>query len=201
MTIKQTLSAASIGGFALLAFGLLAQSPPQTPPGDTNPAGIPAPRGVYYHAANDWVALSSTVLMPFWEGRAAALEILNVGSDHAIAELPGSHAGVQIANDVRPTLYLRDIDLTDVYLVRATAKAHHRELRMPIGRHFREWAHFRDQDVTNVDIQAVNGNVVAIKPSADLKPGEYALASGFQPEAQWIRLGFDFGIVGGRTGQ
>jgi hypothetical protein len=197
----QIITATLIVCATLPAVGLLAQNPPQTSPGNMGITGIPAPRGVYYHAANDWVALSSTVLMPFWEGRPAALEILNVGSDHAIAQLPGSHAGVQIANDARPTLYLHGINPTDLYLVRATSKADYRELRMPVSRHFREWAHFRAKDLTAVEIQAVNGDIVAIKPGADLKPGEYAVATAFEPGAQWVRLGFDFGIVGGGAGQ
>jgi uncharacterized protein (DUF2141 family) len=72
---------------------------------------------------------------------------------------------------------------------------------MPVSRHFREWAHFRAKDLTAVEIQAVNGDIVAIKPGADLKPGEYAVATAFEPGAQWVRLGFDFGIVGGGAGQ
>ena len=80
-------------------------------------------------------------------------------------------------------------------LVRAATKADYRELRMPVSGHFREWAHFSSADITLFDIQAVNSDVVTIKPGADLEPGEYALAAVFEPGAQWIRLGFDFGIV------
>lgn len=66
------------------------------------------------------------------------------------------------------------------------------------SRHFWEWAQFRDRDVTDFDIQAVNGDIVVIKPSADLKPGEYALAVPAGADYQWVRLGFDFGIAGAR---
>jgi hypothetical protein len=199
---RQTFSAVSIGCATLLAVGLLAQdNPPQTPPATMDLTGLPGPRGIYYHASNEWVALSPQVLMPFSDGRPAALEILNVGSDHSIAELPGPHAGVQIGRDARPIFYLHGINTADLYLVRVVAKPDYRELRMPISRHFREWAHFQAKDVTAVEIQAVNGDVVAIKPSADLKPGEYVLASTFEPGDRWIRLGFDFGIVGAGTAQ
>jgi hypothetical protein len=199
---RQTFSAVLIGCATLLAVGLLAQdNPPQTPPANMNLAGLPGLRGIYYHAANEWVALSHTVLMPFSDGRPVALEILNVGSDHSIAELPGSHAGVQIGRDARPVFYLHGISAGDLYLVRVVSRPDYRELRMPISRHFREWAHFQAKDVTAVETQAVNGDVVAIKPSADLKPGEYVLATTFEPGERWIRLGFDFGIVAAGAAQ
>ncbi len=193
----QTLIASSIACAALVSFALLAQdNPPQTPPPNTDLSGIPGPRGIFYHAAAEWVALTSTVLMPFQEGRSPALEILNVGSDHTITEIPGSHASVQIGNDSRPTFYLHGISPADVHVVRAVTKAGYRELRMPVSRHFREWAHFEAKDVTDVQITAVDGDIVAIRPTADLKPGEYALATTFEPGDRWILLGFDFGILG-----
>jgi hypothetical protein len=194
---NHTIISSLLACTALMAGGLLAQDNPQAAqPGNIDLTGIPAPRGIYYHAAGGgWVTLSSTVLMPSWEGKAMVLEILNVGSDHMVTEMPGSHAGVQIGNDTRPTFYLHGISPADLYLVRAIPKDDYRELRMPVSRNFRDWAHFRAVDLTPVEIQAVNGDVVAIKPTADLKAGEYALASIFQTSDRWIRLGFDFGIV------
>jgi hypothetical protein len=158
-------------------------------------AGLPAARGIYYHAAQGWVALSSTLLMPFFAGRAAALEILNVGSDHAVAEMPGRRADVQIGSDTRPTFYLRGITSSELYLVRAKSKADYRELWMPTSRHFREWAHYRAKDIAELDLQPLAPDVVAVKPRADLKAGEYALASVFEPGDRWIRLGYDFGLT------
>lgn len=124
-----------------------------------------------------------------------ALEVLNVGSDHTISQLPGRHAGIQIANDARPTFYLHDVSPGDVYLVRTTEKQDYREVQMRISRHFWDWAHFRPQDLTDVEITGVNGDVVAIRPSADLKPGEYTLALPTGREYLRLRLGFDFGIM------
>jgi len=196
---SQRLLSFSLACATLVGGGLLAQDNPT--PGNTDLTGIPAPRGIYYRAAGGWVSLSHTVLMPLWDERAAALEILNVGSDHTITQLPGRHAGIQIASDVRPTFYLHGITPADLYLVRAVSKADYRELRMIASRHFWEWAHFRDKDVTDFGIEAVNGDIVAIKPVADLKPGEYTLASVMGRDYLWLRLGFDFGILGGRAGQ
>jgi hypothetical protein len=194
---SQRLIASSIACATLLAVALTAQdNPPATPPSNMDLTGIPAERGIYYRAADGWVAISHTVLMPFDEQRPVAMEILNVGSDHAGADIPGRHSGIQIGNDARPTFYLHGISPQDIYLVRAVTKSDYRELVMPISRHFKEWAHYRDKDLTDVAIQAVNGDIVAIRPTTDLKPGEYALATGFEPGARWIRLGFDFGILG-----
>jgi len=188
-----TISTAS----ALLITGaLLAQdNPAPTQSANMDLTGLPYGRGIYYRSGGGWVSLSSNVLMPFWEGRDTALEILNVGSDHTISEIPGPHSGFQIA-DPRPTFYLHGISPGDLYLVRATPKEDYREVRMKVSRHFRRWARFRNEDVADVLIAGINGDVVAIRPSADLKPGEYALATTFQPDQYWLRLGFDFGVLG-----
>ena len=183
----------SIACSALIGAALLAQNTPQAQPDIT---GLPQARGVYYHASNEWVSLPYTVLMPFAEGKNAALEVLNVGSDHTVAEIPGPRAAVQIGNDPRPIFYLHDISPSNLYLVRAISKQDYREIRMPISIHFRRWAHFRDQDITALEVQPRGGDVVTVRPHTDLRPGEYALASVVQPGYYWIRLGFDFGVAG-----
>lgn len=186
--------ASSIACGALLAAGLLAQdNPPAASTMDLT--GLPAGHGVYYRASTGWIALSSTVLMPFWEGRPVALDILNVGSDHTVSEIPSPHSGLQI-NDARPTFYLHGVNPSDLYLVRAISKEDYREIRMPVSRHFRKWAHFRPEDVAGVTVTGVNGDVVAITPAEALKPGEYAIATAFSQGQYWLRLGFDFGIPG-----
>ena len=182
----------------LLAGVSLAQDQPRPAhPGNAAIAGLPAGRGIYYHAAHEWIGLPFTVLMPYEDGKGIVMEVLNVGSEHAVSELPGSYAGIQIGNDARPTFYLRGIDPSELYLVRAIRKAGYRELWMPISRDFQEWAHFRTKDVADIELQEVAANVVSIKPRAGLKPGEYVIATPFEPGARWIRLGYGFGLVAG----
>jgi hypothetical protein len=197
---RQKLISSSLAGATLamlLGIALLAQdNPPPAPSENIDLTGLPGSRGVYVRAAGRWLGLTPNVLMPFERGRSVALEILNVGSDHAIAEIRGAHSGIQIGNDTRPTFYLHGIDATDLYLVRAETKEGNRELYMPTSRHFHEWAHYRAKDLTDVDILGVDGDVVAVKPRTDLKPGEYAFASATQSGERWLRLGFDFGIAG-----
>lgn len=190
--------ATSLACGLLAGVGLLAQNnPPASEPANMDLTGLPYGRGAFYRSGGEWVVLSPNVLMPFWEGRGLTLSILNVGSDHASSEILGAHSGIQIA-DPRPTFYLHGINPSDLYLVRATPKDDYREVRMPVSRHYRRWAHFRAEDVADVAITGINGDVVAIRPSADLKPGEYALTSGVQQGDQWLRLGFDFGILAPR---
>jgi len=161
MTI-QRLAACAVASATLFAMGLIAQDNPATATaGNMDISGIPDARGIYYHSADGWVPLSYTVLMPFDEQRPVALEILNVGSDHAGADIPGRHSGIQIGNDPRPIFYLHGISPNDLYLVRAETKSDYRELVMPISRHFKEWAHYREKDLTDIGIQGVNGDIVA----------------------------------------
>lgn len=186
----------------LLAAASLAQGQPMpAQAGNADIAGLPAARGIYYHAAHEWIGLPFTVLMPFPDGKGLLLEVLNLGSDHAISEMPGSHAGVQIGNDARPAFYLRGIEPADLYLVRAIHKRGYRELRMPISSDFREWAHFRSEDVADIELREVGANVVTVKPRTGLKPGEYVIATPFESGARWIRLGYGFGLGAGRAGE
>ncbi len=186
----------------LLAAASLAQDQPRpTLAGKADIAGLPAGRGIYYHAAHEWIGLPFTILMPFVHGKGIVMEVLNVGSEHSISEMPGSYAAVQIGNDARPTFYLRGISPADLYLVRAIRKAGYRELRMPISRDFQEWAHFRTEDLADIELQEVAPDVVMVKPRAQLKPGEYAIATPFEPGARWMRLGYGFGLSAGRTGK
>ncbi len=193
----QKLISSSIACTTLLGIALCAQDNPHAHSEGVDLTRIPTARGIYYHTAGEWVALPYTVLMPFADGRSILLDVLNVGSDHAVAELPGAHANVQIGRNNRPTFYFHGIDPSDVYLVRIESKPDYRELEMPISRHFSEWAHYRAKDVNEVELQGLNGNVVAVRPHANLKPGEYVLAIGAQPGYRWVRLGFDFGITTG----
>jgi hypothetical protein len=71
---RQTCILSSIAFATVLAVATLAQdNPPPPPPANMDITGIPASRGIYYRANEEWVSLSHTVLMPFWAGRSTAL--------------------------------------------------------------------------------------------------------------------------------
>ena len=180
---------------AFIGAGLMAQqNPPATQPGNAAIADLPAIRGVYYHTPDGWVALQSTLFMPYGvSGGTAAF--FGLARGHAYAEIPGSHADLQIGNDARPTFYVRGITPVQLYLVRAISKPYYRELRLPMSDDFQVWAHFRSQDVADVDIEPVAPDVVSVKPRADLKPGEYTLAPVIAPSDLWLRLSYGFGVA------
>lgn len=193
MIRHQIWISSSIACGALLAVASLAQNTPPVPAGTLDFTTMPEDRGIYYHGMVGWKPLPLTVLMPFIQND--GLAYFNLGHAYAMQEMPGPHAYIQIRNDARPTFYLRGLSTNDLYLVRAVARADYRELRMPVSRHFTEWAHYRSKDVTELDVQAVSPDVISVKPRGDLKPGEYALAASVDPGNYWIRLGYDFGVI------
>ena len=181
---------------ATLGVALLAQdTATQLPPNATDITGIPPARGVYYRASDGWVSLPFTVMNPMLEGRSPLMEVVDLWADRTVAEFPGPHAYVQIGNDSRPIFYLHGISPSDIYLVRMREEQDYREVRMPISGQFRRWAHFNKNEVADLEIQPLGGDIFAVRPHSALTPGEYALASGAQAGSKWIRLGYDFGLV------
>jgi hypothetical protein len=183
MKLKLTLiSAIALAGIAMT---LSAQQ---------SPDNLPWSRGVYLRAGNEWVSLPVNPLMPFKEG--SARQLLGLGQSDAIAEMPGPHALIQIGNG-KPTFYLRGIPQTyGIYLVRSEQKDDYRRVRMPMSRDFRQFAKFRQQDLVDLDMRAVSGDVLTVTPRTELKPGEYAIVSEFEQNIRQIRASFEFGVTG-----
>lgn len=158
---------------------------------------VPFARGVYYEAPSGWVALPSSVFMPLLDG--GLQELLSVGPRGVVTQMAGPHAAVSI-NNPKPTFYLRGYQAgSRPYLVRGTQKEDSRELHMTRSRNMREWAHFRAQDLTDLEIAPVAEDLVTIRPRTDLKPGEYVIVSSVQPGFRAIRLASEFGVRGGST--
>jgi hypothetical protein len=162
--------------------------------GTTDIAGLPGEKGAYYHGASGWVALPLNPIMGFQEG--SFKELTGLGARDAVVEMPGAHAAVRIGN-ARPTFFLRGFPAgSRLYLVRGTEKDDYREVRMSMTRRFPNAPKFQNRDLNEVELSAVSGDVVSVKPRADLKPGEYVLVSVLEPSYRWIRIGFDFGVSG-----
>jgi hypothetical protein len=157
------------------------------------PDGLPWPKGVYLRAGNDWVGLPVNPVMPFKEGTVRWL--LGFGQSDAVVEMPGPHAQTQIAN-AKPMFYLRGIPPSyGIWLLRTEQKQDYRKIRMPMSGDFRQFARFRSQDMVQLDLRALSANVVSATPTADLKPGEYALVSEFEQNIRQIRASFEFGVT------
>jgi hypothetical protein len=158
-------------------------------------ASIPAVRGVYYHADSGWLGLPGTILMPMLDGTSA--DLFSVGPKQAIAEVPGLHAALQTTN-ARPTLYLRGFPVNSgIYLVRQVQKLEYREIHMPVSRNFRDFAHLRSKDLREIEMRPAGNGLIAVTPSKDLAPGEYAIVSLIESNDRNIKIGFDFGVAGG----
>ncbi len=158
------------------------------------PDGLPWTRGVYLRAGSEWVGLPPNTLMPMREGTARWL--LGFGQSDAVAEMPGPHALVQIGN-TKPTFYLRGIPPSNgIYLLRSEQRDDYRRIRMPMSHDFRQFAHFRSQDMVDLDMRALGGDVYSATPRADLRPGEYTIVSVFEQNIRQVRASFEFGVTG-----
>lgn len=156
------------------------------------PENLPWPRGVYLRAGNDWVSLPVNTLVPFREG--SARQLLGFGESDAIAEMPGPHALVQIGS-TKPTFYLRGIPAAfGIHVVRSEQREDYRRIRMPRSSDFRQFARFRSQDLVELDMRPLSGDVITVTPRADLKAGEYTLVSNFEQNIRQIRASFEFGV-------
>jgi hypothetical protein len=158
----------------------------------TVPDGLPWPRGVYLRAAGDWVGLPVNPLLPFMGGTVRWL--LGFGQSDAIAEMPGPHALIQIGN-AKPTFFLRGLPQSSgIYLVRSEQREEYRKIHMPMSGDFRQFTKLRAQDLVELDMRQMSGDVLSATPKNDLKPGEYAIISVFEQNERAIRASFDFGV-------
>ncbi len=172
----------------LLLPGLLAAQSTQA-----DVTGIPESDGVYYHAPSGWVGLPANSLVPFEGGNVRWL--LSLGRSPAIAELSGPRAAVQVPSS-RPIFHLRGFSPNNaIYLVRATPKDDYREIRMSVVGDWHEFARFRAQDLVDFNLTSSGDGITTLTPKADVKAGEYAIVSQYQPEMRGIRISFDFGVT------
>ena len=160
----------------------------------TAPEGLPWPNGVYLRSGGDWVVIPANPLVPFTNASDARW-LLGFGQSDATVEMPGPHALVQLGN-TRPTFYLRGIPSSyGIYLLRSQQREDYRMIRMPMSRDFRQFTKFRTQDMVELELKNVSGDVITATPRTELKPGEYALVSVFQQNERQIRASFDFGVA------
>jgi hypothetical protein len=159
------------------------------------PDGVPSARGVYFRTSSGWMALQATILMPFTQG--AVREFLGLGGGRsAIAEFPGPRAMMQTTS-TRPTFYVRGFSpAARLYLIRGTITPDHRELRMRVSHRVADGPQFLADDLRDIDVQAVDEDLVSITPRSELTPGEYAIVSVLDRSYRWIHIGFEFGVAG-----
>lgn len=169
---------------------------PQNPPA----AGVIIPRGggAYYQAASGLVPMRGTFLMPLFQDTAS--DWLSVGRPKAIVDLPGPSAAFRIT-DVRPTFFVRGLSPdTGLFLVRESHKEDFRRLNLPVSRTISQWGHFKSKDLTELEVEPLDPDVVRIKPHVDLKPGDYILVSDLESRFRSMHVGFEFHILAATPG-
>ena len=166
-----------------------------------NPAptvAIPPENGAYYQTNAGWLAIRGTLLMPFFQDTLS--ETLSLGHSAANVDLPGASVNFRVSSP-RPTFVVRGLSPeTGLYLVRETHKDDFRRLRMTASKEMSQWAHFRSKDLTSVDAEPLDSNVIRVRPHGDLRPGDYILVSDLESRFRAILVGFEFHVMGPTTG-
>jgi hypothetical protein len=154
---------------------------------------VPFERGVYYQAPSGLYALESNLFMPLQNS--GAKELLWYGSPALRTILPGTHSAAAI-QEPRPTFYLRGYRPGNrIYLVRASQKQDHRELRMTRSRDIAGWAEFRNEDLAEVEVEMLADDLARLVPRTPLSAGEYVFITVLEPRFRAIRLAFDFTVL------
>lgn len=154
---------------------------------------IPPGSAAYYQAPSGLVPMRGTFLMPLFQDTSASW--LGVGRPKAIVDLPGKTATFGVA-EFRPTFLLRGFSPdSGLYLVRESHKEDFRRLNMPVSRTISQWGHFKNGDLTEIEFDSLDPDVIRIRPRTDLKPGDYILVSDLESRYRAMRIGFEFHIM------
>lgn len=152
---------------------------------------IPEEPGVHYKTPDGWIRVeevSPSAVEP--RGVGIALLTWGLGGVRMIQAYSGAQSHLQI-RERKPTFYVRGFVVSeqDVRIVRLEKKKDHREILAASITPFNAKTGYREHDVNDVVVSRVSGDVVAITPRTDLKPGEYLLSF------SRLEVGYDFGIA------
>jgi len=165
----------------------------------TTVPGLPVPRGLYFQSNAGWSALDSVVLFPEVEARSKpnwkTLGSLDRAREKRRYVVPGRQARAHVAGP-RPALYLRsERPGSDWSMVRLTPETDHRELIATIPDVFAREPRMTFASGAPVKLEPANpaDDVVTLRPTADLAPGEY-LVFKFVSDQPWLIEGYAFEI-------
>jgi len=151
---------------------------------------IPGEPGIYYKAPDGWLRLEqASPSAAEARGVATALLTAGVSGVRMIQAYSAAASHLQI-REQRPTFYVRGVALSDqdVRIVRLEKKKDHREIVAASITPLNVKDGYRERDSNEVVVSRTSGDVVAITPRTELKPGEYLLSFGR------LELRYDFGI-------
>lgn len=134
---------------------------------------LPQLGGVYFKSSSGWVSLSDYM---FWTPFYSGANWMHGGHTYSIP-LENGHAGLQIA-EARPAFYLRGPSSTEGWrLIRLTTHNDQRLLRMVSSREFGQGDRIADNQLRNLQMMHVAGNIFSLRPEAGLEAGEYVLCA------------------------
>lgn len=169
--------------------------PKRVLPSTTVP-GLPADRGVYYHAGERWVDLPSILVWPHinttWRGTTAIEDRRYV--------IAGAEAGLRV-REATPSFYLRGMDPHQSWhLVRLDTKRDYREWRTAPADVLRFARSIEPAQARAPELQSrmVAQDVFELHPASALEPGQYALTM-LMPGQHWVVVAYEFAVPGGQS--
>jgi hypothetical protein len=138
--------------------------------------GLPNHSGLYYRGPAGWVALASSLVWPPLMAPRKVLTGFRHNYDFGIP-LSGLHATHQIA-DQQPTFHVRGFRSGERWqILQLPIKKDQRELRMVFRDTFPSEITFQTSIMRQVELKAVQDDVLTVRPNAPLDPGEYLLCT------------------------
>jgi hypothetical protein len=165
----------------------------------TTVTGLPVPHGLYFQSTAGWSPLDPVVLIPDVAARFKAnwktLGAVDRAAENRLYVVPGRQARAHVAGP-RPVLYLRGQHPEYGWsVVRLTPQSDQRELVATIPDVFSREPRmkFASGAPVEMDPAIAADDVVTLRPSADLTPGEY-LVFRFAPGQPWVIEGYAFAV-------
>jgi len=161
--------------------------------------GLPVPHGLYFQSTTGWSALDSIIVFPDVQARLKA-NWKTLGSwDNARENrryiVPGRQARAHVSGP-RPALYLRGQHLENGWsVVRLAPQTDHRELIATIPDVFAREPRLKFSTGVPVALDTATpaDDVITLRPTADLTPGEY-LVFRFASGQPWLIEGYAFEV-------
>jgi hypothetical protein len=161
--------------------------------------GLPVSHGLYFQSTAGWSALDSVILFPdvenHWKTNWNVMGSWDRARENRRYVVPGRQAHTQVAGP-RPALYLRGQHPGHGWsVVRLTPQTDHRELITTVPDMFAREPRmtFASGAPIALDPAATADDVVTLRPTADLMPGEY-LVYKFVSGQAWLIEGYTFEV-------
>ena len=165
----------------------------------TTVPGLPVSRGLYFQSTAGWSALDSVIIFPdvenHWKTNWKVIGSWDRAREYRRYVVPVRQARAHVAGP-RPALYLRSQRPESGWaVVRLTPQTDRRELTATISDVFAREPRltFSSGAPVALDPATTADDVVTLRPTADLPPGEY-LVFKFDSAQPWLLEGYTFEV-------